>query len=134
MKQWREEPSVINGNWTPCHAREMVVSVYSYHNGIMNGYLQYPAVAGKQKLESLSQLMVEIDRFLEARDCPQERYLPLVFLDHDAQEHQRILKIDVLFREHHTWQGKLILEEEKSEVVFRSVLELMKLIDEILEE
>ena len=49
---------------------------------------------------------------------------------------QRIatLRIQILFREHNTWQGCILWEEQRKEATFRSVLELIQLLDEILAE
>ena len=43
-------------------------------------------------------------------------------------------RIQILFREHYTWQGRLIWQDEDIETVFHSSIELMQLIDEILGE
>ena len=42
------------------------------------------------------------------------------------------LRIQVLFREHYSWQGCILWEEQQKEATFRSVLELIQLLDEIL--
>ena len=44
------------------------------------------------------------------------------------------LRIQVLFREHYSWQGRIVWEEKRKEAVFRSVLELIQILDEILAE
>ena len=41
-------------------------------------------------------------------------------------------QIQVLFREFRTWQGRIVWKEQNQEASFRSVLELMQLLDEIL--
>ena len=38
----------------------------------------------------------------------------------------------ILFQEHYTWQGRLIWLNENQEAAFRSAIELLKLLDEIL--
>ena len=40
----------------------------------------------------------------------------------------------MLFREHYTWQGRLIWPDENLEVVFHSAIELIQLFDEMLGE
>ena len=49
-------------------------------------------------------------------------------------DRKAVFRIQILFREHYTWQGKLVWQDENQEAVFRSVLELIQLIDEILAE
>lgn len=43
-----------------------------------------------------------------------------------------VFRIQILFREHHTWQGRLVWQNENQEAVFSSGLELMKLFDDVL--
>ena len=40
----------------------------------------------------------------------------------------------VLFREHYTWQGRPNWKDRNQEVIFHSVIELIKLLDEVLGE
>ena len=45
---------MIPGKMTPCQSREAVVTVLSYCNGTMDGYLQHPRLYGREKIQSLS--------------------------------------------------------------------------------
>lgn len=45
-----------------------------------------------------------------------------------------MFRIQILFREHYTWQGKLVWQNERQEYVFHSAIELLQLLDEILAE
>ena len=47
----------------PCQSREAVVTVRSYQNGILDGYLQHPRLEKKEKLKSVSQLVLLLDGF-----------------------------------------------------------------------
>ena len=42
----------------PCQSREAVVTVVSYHRGIMDGCLRHPRLREGEKIESLSQLIL----------------------------------------------------------------------------
>ena len=76
----------------------------------------------------------EMERVREhLEDCP-GCPLPLVRGDGDAGTHMAAFRIQILFREHYTWQGRLIWQDEDIETVFYSSIELMQLIDEILGE
>ena len=44
------------------------------------------------------------------------------------------IKGQILFREGHTWQGRLIWQDEGQEAVFQSGIELIQLLDEIMAE
>ena len=124
---------MIPKQMTPCHSREAVVTVLSYCNGRMNGYLQHPRLDKTEELQSLSQMVLPLGSLLELEDCP-KRPMPFVSsLDHTAGG-AAVFRIQILFREHHTWQGKIVWQEENHEAVFHSGIELIQLMDEILAE
>ena len=118
----------LKGKMLPCGSREAVVTVLSYKNGIMDGYLQHPRLQEKEKIHSLSQIIL-----LLIGDCPNPS-LPLIPLEHEEDGKKSVFRIQILFREHYSWQGRLIWQNENREVVFRSVVELLQLFDEILGE
>ena len=124
---------MISGKMTPCQSREAVITVLSYCNGTMDGYLQHPRLEGKEKLYSLSQMMLLLNSLLELEDCPNHP-LPFVIPINDALEWKAVFRVQILFREHHTWQGKLIWQDEDQEAVFHSCLELLQIFDEVLAE
>ncbi len=124
---------MIPGKMTPCQSREAVVTVLSYCNGVMDGYLQHPRLSGKEKLHSLSQMVLLLNSLLDLEDCPRNP-LPFISPICDSSDSIAIFRIQILFREHYTWQGKLIWQDEGQEAVFRSGIELIQLFDEILAE
>lgn len=124
---------MLRGKMTPCHSREALVTVSSYRNGIMDGCLQHPRLDGKVNIQSLSQLILTLNGLLDLEDCPGYP-LPLVMPREQGKEYMACFRIQILFREHYTWQGKLIWQDEEIETVFHSCIELMQLIDEILAE
>lgn len=117
----------------PCQSREAVVTVFSYQNGILDGYLQHPRLEKKEKLKSVSQLVLLLDSLLDLEGSLNSP-LPLVARERAGIENAAIFKIQILFREHYTWQGRLIWENENQEIVFHSAIELIQLMDEILAE
>lgn len=125
---------VLLDKMLPCHSREAVVTVKSYHNGTMDGWLQHPRLEKTEEIQSLSQMVLLLNTLLDLEGCPGHP-LPLV---HSAPcgsgENISVFRIQVLFREHGTWQGKLVWQNENKETVFHSVMELMELLDEILAE
>lgn len=70
---------------------------------------------------------------MDLENCPNPA-LPLVPREESTEKGSTVFRIQVLFREHYSWQGKLIWQNENQEVVFRSVIELIQIFDEILEE
>ena len=47
---------MLQGKMIPCQSREALVTVSSYRNGIVDGYLQHPRLNEKVNIESLTQL------------------------------------------------------------------------------
>ena len=124
---------MLCGKMLPCQSREAFVTVTSYRSGIMDAYLQHPRLEWKAvRIQSLAQLILMLDALLDMEYCPGSP-LPLV-AGEEGGSRMAAFRIQILFREHYTWQGKLVWQDEDQEAVFRSVLELIQLIDEILAE
>lgn len=117
----------------PCQSREAVVTVASYHKGIMEGCLKHPRLKEGAKIESLSQLILLLNSLVDLEDC-MDRPLPMVRHGCGEEKKMPVFYIQILFREHYTWQGKLIWKNEDREIVFHSAMELIQLLDEILAE
>lgn len=124
---------VYSGKMVPCQSREALIKVTSYHDGVMDGYLQHPRLDGKAKLYSLSQLVLLLNDLLDLEGCP-DSPLPLLPLEDAGEKNKAVFRIQILFREHYTWQGRLVWQDENQEAVFRSAIELIQLMDEILAE
>lgn len=117
----------------PCQSREAVVTVQTYHDGIMDGYLQHPRLGRREKIQSLSQMILLLNSLIDMEDCPNPA-LPLVSVPKAGKETDKVFRIQILFREHYTWQGRLIWQDRNQEVIFHSAIELIQLLDEILGE
>ena len=124
---------VLREKMLPCQSREAVVTVLSYHNGIMDGYLQHPRLNKEEKLESLSQMVLLLNSLLDLENCL-DSPLPLVRPKSRSADRKAVFCIQILFREHYTWQGRLVWLNENQEVVFHSAIELLQLLDEVLAE
>lgn len=123
----------LKGRLLPCHSREAVVTVRSYKNGVMDGWLQHPRLIQREELTSTAQMLLVLNDLLELESCPNSP-LPLVHSECDGLGELAVFRIQILFREHYTWQGKLIWLNENQEIVFHSAIELLLLLDEILAE
>lgn len=116
----------------PCNSREAIIMVRSYKNGMMNGCLQHPRLHKTEEVKSLSHALLLLNDLIDLESCP-DRPLPLVCPEINVEKDDcTIFRIQILFREHYTWQGKLIWQNENREVIFHSAMELMRLLDEIL--
>lgn len=117
----------------PCQSREAVVTVLSYENGVLEGCLQHPRLEKSEKLKSVSQLVLLLDSLLDLEGT-MNNPLSLVPRERSWAESKAVFRIQILFREHYTWQGRLIWENENQEIIFHSAIELIQLLDEILGE
>lgn len=125
--------------------RTKLICVDSYENGVMTGRL-YDANYEDEgtSFQSLVQLLIEMEQRLNAMNFPQSfteirSFAPLPkFRVWDAAENKRsqgrlaTFAIKVLFRQHTSWQGTITWLEAQSEQTFRSVLELILLLDSAL--
>ncbi len=115
----------------PCQTMEALVTVTKYENGVMEGILRHPRLKEPQVINSMSQLILIMDSLLDLEECP-DNPIPLVMPIKVNDEVIATFQIQVLFREVYSWQGRLVWVERKEEASFRSVLELMQLLDDIL--
>ena len=99
----------------------------------MDGYLQHPRLNKEEKLESLSQMVLLLNSLLDLENCL-DSPLPLVRPKSRSADRKAVFCIQILFREHYTWQGRLIWQDGRQEYVFHSAIELIQLVDEILAE
>ena len=123
--------------------RKITVCVDSYDSGILKGRF-YNAYQEMESFESLMQFLTGVEAVLEEQQMPQSYTVLRTFSDHiPAGEgsviSRRIRKgkiatfeMQVLFRQHSSWQGVLIWRDRKMEQSYRSVLELALLMDSAL--
>ncbi len=110
---------------------EALVVVTDYREGVMTGVLRHPRLEKPAPIHSMSQFLLMLDSLLGLEECP-DRPLPLVRPIPEEENAIATFQIQVLFREFYTWQGRLVWKDQNQEASFRSVLELMQLLDEIL--
>lgn len=122
---------MIHRKFIPCRTMEALLSVTEYQDGIMNGILRHPRLEQPLQVCSLTQFIFALDSLLDLEGCP-DSPLPLVRPIPEDETSIATFQIQVLFQEHYTWQGRLVWKDTEQEASFRSVLELMQLIDEIL--
>lgn len=123
--------------------RRMTICVDSYDDGVLKGRILnvYQEI---EPFESLVQFLLGVESILEDQQIPQSYTALRKFSDLIPQEdgiavtnHIRkgvraTFELQVLFRQHSSWQGTIIWRERKMEQSFRSVLELVTLMDSAL--
>lgn len=126
----------------PWSQQTILLCVDSYENGVPRGHM-YLGQEG-QCFDSLSQLLLRAEQLLERNGGVQSFTTPRIFslvqplgdASCDAERLSRgtaaTFEMRVLFRQHASWQGELLWLEKNTRQSFRSVLELITLIDSAL--
>ena len=126
-----------------CENRRLTVCVDSYENGVLQGRF-YNAIQEMECFESLMQFLHGVEMALENQQMPQSFTTLRKFSDllprGDATVASGSIRkgkiatfeMHVLFRQHTSWQGQIIWRERQMEQSFRSVLELVLLMDSAL--
>lgn len=122
---------------------KIIVCLDSYHRGVPAGCI-YTACQEADPFESLSQFLIKMESLLDERNKPQSYTTPRTFLpvpdpleERDMSLRARkgasaTFEIQVVFRQHTSWQGVITWLERNLEQSFRSVLELILLMDSVL--
>ena len=116
----------------PCKTIDAILHVTYYEKGMLTGWLSHVRLEKPLKIQNVPQLLFALDEILSQED------VPVVY--HTAKDEMlpedaiATIWLQILFREHHTWQGRVIWENQRMEAPFRSVLELIEILDEILDE
>ena len=133
---------MIQSRWVH-ESRKTIVCIDSYENGIPTGRI-YNTYAEPESFESLSQFLLKMEAMLEELQLPQSYTTPRSFcstqlLQENTPPVSQIKKgrnatfeLQVIFRQHTSWQGTIIWLDRHMEQSFRSVLELVLLMDSAL--
>ena len=127
--------------------KTMFIQINSYVNGVPEGYIRHPYIEGNKRFLSLIQLIRIIDDLLDSMKFPQAFHITRSFFEDSRINNPSEQRIDeikneglanfavkVIFRQNVSWQGTVTWIEEGREESFRSVLELIFLIDSALSE
>lgn len=134
--------SLVRKLWIPKN-RKTIVCIDSYQDGVFQGRF-YGTDGTAQAFSSLSQFLVLMEDMLEQANVPQSDTATRSFaaiLPHTAigshrcsgsKGQQATFELQILFRQHSSWQGVILWQEQHREQSFRSVLELILLMDSAL--
>ena len=123
--------------------RTTLVCIDSYTDGVMEGCLCNPFSEG-ESFKSLTQFLVKMESMLDEMQCPQAHTETRSFGDpikmtagtESPQARERgtaaTFQLKIIFRQHASWQGVVTWLETGKEESFRSVLELILLMDSAL--
>lgn len=120
----------------------VTVRVASYEDRRPVGTLSAPQLPEPLRFSSMAQLLFFMDELMDRENCPQReteaRMLcpsetgPALPSQPGRERDLAVFEIRVLFRQNASWQGSLLWRERRLEGHFRSVLELMRLMDSAL--
>lgn len=125
--------------------RRITVCVDAYDKGVLKGRF-YNAYQEMERFVGLMQFLMKVESMLEEQQIPQSYTTLRTFSNgihggEGAVAAERIRKgekatfeLQVLFRQHSSWQGVILWKDRKLEESFRSVLELTLLMDSALRE
>ena len=122
---------------------KVLVCLDSYENGIPKGWIcRIDQTAAP--FESLSQFLLKMEALLDERNMPQSYTTPRTFTPVMGDLENRTgppqirkgakatFEIQIVFRQHTSWQGVITWLDRNLEQNFRSVLELVMLMDSAL--
>lgn len=135
---------MLDMKFTPCGSRVCIIKFFSYEDKNPCGILQNPNLEGETRFGSLTQLLFAMDNLFDDIGNPRRTMTPRGFVRElpqtgDAGEFASArpiatFRVDVMFRQNASWQGNLVWVEKKQESQFRSVLELLMILDGALRE
>lgn len=123
--------------------RLTILCVDSYDNGVLAGRIYNPYVEGGVEFNSLSQFLVLMEDLLDEMDFPQSFTATRNFAEPQERFRKMIdspvksgklatFSLKILFRQNSSWQGSIVWNGKEKEERFRSVLELILLLDSAL--
>lgn len=124
-------------------ARKITVCVDSYDAGVLAGRICTP-MWETDSFDSLTQFLIKMENLLDEQQKPQSYTVPRTFPTIVPEIGSRItplcprkgalatFRIQVIFRQHTSWQGIVSWQDRQQEQSFRSVLELVLLMDSAL--
>ena len=138
----------------PYEAKTILIKVFSYTNKNIKGSLSNITLANDEKFDNLAQMLFGIEKILDDNQFPQPNLETRTFTqisdisdsakglgtgknvttteDEDQGISIATFKLSVLFRQNASWQGNLVWLENNSAAQFRSVFELIQLLDSVL--
>ena len=120
-----------------------LISVHRYHNGEMRGVFYHPARREGGGFQSVIQLLLQMEQSMDQENLPQAFQSPRFFVplrslwsEGDTGRflsgREATFAVSVHFRRNSTWQGQLLCKGDPCARPFRSVLELIGLMDDAM--
>jgi len=132
-------------HYVPYEAKTVYIKVYSYTDKNIVGALSNTSLDNEIGFSNLTELILIIERILGDLNYPQATVNMRSF-NHDRLDDSFQFRDDsnstsrtiarfslkVMYKQYSSWQGTLVYIDENQEINFRSVLELIYLLDSVL--
>lgn len=130
--------------FTPQEQKVTMVEIHGYDNKNFQGTLQNAFYQEKKRFSNLTQLLFLMEQLQDDIHYPQKgmetrRFKPEAptvesdaLPDGGAEKTLATFKVQILFRQNASWQGNVTWVEKGMDSQFRSVLELVSLMDSVL--
>ena len=135
----------------PREMKTTLIKVYSYHNKCMQGTITNPFFEKDMVFENVMQLITMVERISDSLFFPQKTMELRQFADNETvqkadsfdfvttSDFNNLLpvatfELEIIFRQNASWQGNIVYAEKVLSSSFRSVLELLSLMDSVLAE
>lgn len=133
---------MIGRSWAD-ESRTIFVCVDDYTDGILQGRVYGGLLERGREFRSHAGFLLETEKFLDKMEFPKAFSAIRTFapapetdapLTHSLRQEGKLANfaLRILFRQNASWQGAVTWLEQKSEQSFRSVLELILLLDNAL--
>lgn len=141
--------SISPAKFIPREMKTTLIKVYSYNNKCMQGTISNPFFKNEMIFENVMQLIAMVERISDSLFFPQKAMELRHFTDTAApQENDTFdfvtaadftdqlpiatFELEIIFRQNASWQGNIVYAEKGLSSSFRSVLELLSLMDSVL--
>ncbi|MBQ3535103.1 MAG: hypothetical protein IJN18_03185 [Clostridia bacterium] len=121
-----------------------LIAVDRYHRGEMSGAFYHPVRRESGTFASLIQLLLQMEQSMDQENLPQSFHAPRSFAPYrgflwagDAcrfiSGREATFVVNIRFRRNSSWQGEVFYQKDSRPRPFRSVLELIGLMDSLME-
>lgn len=132
--------------FVPQELKTSVIRIHSYEEKNLRGVLFNPYYIEERPFNNLTQLLFLMENMQDALCYPQKGMENRSFKKECAGAPKTVtaerppprtevlatFKINIIFRQNASWQGSIVWMEKEMESQFRSVLELIMLLDSVL--
>ena len=141
--------SISPAKFIPREMKTTLIKVYSYKNKCMQGTIYNPFFEKEMVFENVMQLITMVERISDSLFFPQKAMQLRQFTD-NAETIDKFsfdftttadfskgfpiatFELEIIFRQNASWQGNIVYAEQNLTSSFRSVLELLTLMDSVL--